>query len=142
MSIRSGEAKTSWRSRRTRRWRSMSNPEESVVEDGVVKTDDPISLTVAAPDAGARRHAPHEPPRQHLFEKRKKVHNKRIDGPFRRFKWLVMFVTLAIYYGTPWIRWDRGPYAPDRSEERRVGKEGRSQRLARPRGTKSAKARS
>src|SRR5690606_33632947 len=50
-----------------------------------------------------------------LFEKRKKVHNKRIDGPFRRFKWLVMAVTLAIYYGTPWIRWDRGPYAPDQA---------------------------
>jgi len=97
----------------------MSNPEEPIAEDGVVKTNDPVSLTVAAPDAGARRHEPHEPARQHLpeklFEKRKKVHNKRIDGPFRRFKWLVMFVTLAIYYGTPWIRWDRGPYAPDQA---------------------------
>jgi cytochrome c oxidase accessory protein FixG len=50
-----------------------------------------------------------------LYEKRKFVHNRRIDGPFRRFKWLVMVVTLAIYYGTPWIRWDRGPYAPDQA---------------------------
>ena len=50
-----------------------------------------------------------------LYEKRKAVHNKRIDGPFRRFKWLVMLVTLAIYYVTPWIRWDRGPYAPDQA---------------------------
>lgn len=50
-----------------------------------------------------------------LYEKRKAVHNKRIDGPFRRFKWLVMVVTLAIYYVTPWIRWDRGPYAPDQA---------------------------
>ena len=48
-----------------------------------------------------------------LYEKHKTVHNRRIDGPFRRFKWTVMVVTLAIYYGTPWIRWDRGPYAPD-----------------------------
>jgi cytochrome c oxidase accessory protein FixG len=47
-----------------------------------------------------------------LYEKRKNVHPKRIDGPFRRFKWLMMLVTLGIYYGTPWIRWDRGPYAP------------------------------
>ena len=54
-----------------------------------------------------------EPPK--LYEKRKAVHPKRIDGPFRRFKWLVMAVTLAIYYGTPWIRWDRGPYAPDQA---------------------------
>ncbi len=26
-----------------------------------------------------------------------------------------MAVTLAIYYLTPWIRWDRGPYAPDQA---------------------------
>jgi cytochrome c oxidase accessory protein FixG len=50
-----------------------------------------------------------------LYEARKAVHNKRIDGPFRRFKWLVMLVTLTIYYVTPWIRWDRGPYAPDQA---------------------------
>jgi cytochrome c oxidase accessory protein FixG len=50
-----------------------------------------------------------------LYEKRKSVHNKRIDGPFRRFKWFVMVMTLAIYYTTPWIRWDRGPYAPDQA---------------------------
>jgi len=50
-----------------------------------------------------------------LYEARKQVHNKRIDGPFRRFKWLVMAVTLTIYYGTPWIRWDRGPFAPDQA---------------------------
>lgn len=56
------------------------------------------------------------PPRPSaLYEKRKAVHNKRIDGPFRRFKWLVMAVTLAIYWITPWIRWDRGPYAPDQA---------------------------
>ncbi|MGZ5131964.1 MAG: cytochrome c oxidase accessory protein CcoG [Croceibacterium sp.] len=50
-----------------------------------------------------------------FYEKHKTVHNKRIDGPFRRFKWLVMAVTLAIYYATPWIRWNRGPYAPNQA---------------------------
>ncbi len=49
------------------------------------------------------------------YQARQSVHPKRIDGPFRRFKWLIMFVTLGIYYGTPWIRWDRGPYAPDQA---------------------------
>ncbi len=52
---------------------------------------------------------------QKFFEKRKSVHPQRIDGPFRRFKWLVMLVTLGIYYVTPWLRWDRGPYAPDQA---------------------------
>jgi cytochrome c oxidase accessory protein FixG len=50
-----------------------------------------------------------------LFARHMTVHPKRIDGPFRRFKWLVMAATLAIYYGTPWLRWDRGPYAPDQA---------------------------
>ncbi len=50
-----------------------------------------------------------------LFEKRTQVHPQRIDGNFRRFKWLVMIVTLAIYYITPWLRWDRGPFAPDQA---------------------------
>ncbi len=53
--------------------------------------------------------------RNRYFEKRAKVFPRQIDGPFRRFKWLVMAVTLAIYYVGPWIRWDRGPYAPDQA---------------------------
>ncbi|WP_443971332.1 cytochrome c oxidase accessory protein CcoG [Sphingobium sp. CR28] len=50
-----------------------------------------------------------------LYEARKGVYPKAVNGPFRRFKWAVMAITLAIYYGTPWIRWDRGPYAPDQA---------------------------
>ena len=50
-----------------------------------------------------------------LYQKRKAVFPKQIDGAFRRFKWFVMAVTLAIYWGTPWVRWDRGPYAPDQA---------------------------
>lgn len=26
-----------------------------------------------------------------------------------------MLITLGIYYLAPWIRWDRGPYAPDQA---------------------------
>jgi cytochrome c oxidase accessory protein FixG len=50
-----------------------------------------------------------------LFEKRRKVFPRQIDGPFRRLKWLIMAVTLTIYYVTPWLRWDRGPYAPNQA---------------------------
>lgn len=50
-----------------------------------------------------------------LYEKRKKIFPKRAEGRFRRFKWLVMLITLGIYYLTPWIRWDRGPFAPDQA---------------------------
>ncbi|MBB5987913.1 cytochrome c oxidase accessory protein CcoG [Sphingobium lignivorans] len=50
-----------------------------------------------------------------VYQKRKAVFPKQVDGPFRRFKWLVMAVTLTIYWVTPWIRWDRGPHAPDQA---------------------------
>mgnify|MGYP003669433150 CR=1 FL=1 len=50
-----------------------------------------------------------------IYEKRKSVFPKAVDGYFRRLKWAIMAVTLAIYYITPWIRWDRGPYAPDQA---------------------------
>lgn len=53
--------------------------------------------------------------RKPLYEARKKIFPKRAEGRFRRFKWLVMLVTLGIYYLTPWLRWDRGPYAPDQA---------------------------
>ena len=90
-----------------------------LVKDGIARTNRPVSSAVADPGAATHRHEPHEPERTHLpeklYEKRQAVHNKRIDGPFRRFKWAMMIVTLAIYYVTPWIRWDRGPYAPDQA---------------------------
>ncbi len=50
-----------------------------------------------------------------LYKKRVKVHPKRVNGLFRRLKWWIMAVTLGIYYVTPWIRWDRGPGAPDQA---------------------------
>ena len=63
---------------------------------------------MASPDDLSGQPAP-------LYEARKGVYPKAVNGPFRRFKWAIMAVTLAIYYGTPWIRWDRGPYAPDQA---------------------------
>ncbi len=50
-----------------------------------------------------------------LFAKRKKIFPKRASGTFRQFKWAVMVFTLAIYYFTPWIRWDRGEFTPNQA---------------------------
>jgi cytochrome c oxidase accessory protein FixG len=50
-----------------------------------------------------------------LYAKREPVFNKRIDGKFRRIKWAVMVACLLVYWITPWLRWDRGPYAPDQA---------------------------
>jgi cytochrome c oxidase accessory protein FixG len=50
-----------------------------------------------------------------LYAKRPRIHPKRAEGRFRRAKWAIMAATLAIYYLTPWIRWDRGASAPDQA---------------------------
>jgi cytochrome c oxidase accessory protein FixG len=50
-----------------------------------------------------------------LYAKRQPVYPKAVDGRFRRLKWLVMALTLTIYYVTPWLRWSRGPYAPNQA---------------------------
>ncbi|MCW3835620.1 cytochrome c oxidase accessory protein CcoG [Sphingomonas canadensis] len=50
-----------------------------------------------------------------LYARRPDVFPRAVDGFFRRLKWIVMAVTLTIYYVTPWVRWDRGPYAPDQA---------------------------
>lgn len=53
--------------------------------------------------------------RKSLYARRKDIFPKAVDGFFRRFKWAIMAVTLAIYYVTPWLRWNRGPWAPDQA---------------------------
>lgn len=50
-----------------------------------------------------------------LYKKRVRIHPKRVNGRFRRLKWWIMGITLGIYYVTPWLRWDRGPGAPDQA---------------------------
>ena len=52
---------------------------------------------------------------QSLYVARKKIHPKRAEGFYRQLKWWVLLVTLGIYYLTPWLRWDRGPGAPDQA---------------------------
>ncbi len=49
------------------------------------------------------------------FAKRKGVYPKAVNGFYRRLKWGVMIVTLTIYYVTPWLRWERGTYAPNQA---------------------------
>ncbi len=50
-----------------------------------------------------------------LYAPREPVFPRRVRGKFRSLKWIIMAVTLGIYYLTPWIRWDRGPNLPDQA---------------------------
>ena len=49
------------------------------------------------------------------FAKQEKIYPKRVWGKYRILKWIAMIVTLGIYYLAPFIRWDRGPNAPDQA---------------------------
>jgi cytochrome c oxidase accessory protein FixG len=80
----------------------------NIHEDSTVADSTPIERLDAQPVNAAKV-------RQPLYAARKKIHPKRAEGGFRRFKWLVMAITLGIYYLAPWIRWDRGPFAPDQA---------------------------
>ncbi|MCC5976275.1 MAG: 4Fe-4S binding protein, partial [Rubellimicrobium sp.] len=50
-----------------------------------------------------------------LYAARIPVFPRRVSGNFRNLKWIIMAVTLGIYYITPWIRWDRGPELPNQA---------------------------
>ncbi|GGH27086.1 cytochrome c oxidase accessory protein FixG [Cribrihabitans marinus] len=50
-----------------------------------------------------------------LYAPREPIFPRRVSGPFRNLKWIILAVTLGIYYITPWIRWDRGPSLPDQA---------------------------
>jgi cytochrome c oxidase accessory protein FixG len=50
-----------------------------------------------------------------LYASRVKVYPKRITGTWRRVKWAILTVCLTVYYAGAWLRWDRGPGAPDQA---------------------------
>lgn len=50
-----------------------------------------------------------------LFERQEKIYPKQVSGKFRRLKWLIMAMTLTIYYLAPLLRWDRGDNAPSQA---------------------------
>ncbi|WP_348540038.1 cytochrome c oxidase accessory protein CcoG [Shimia sp. R11_0] len=54
-------------------------------------------------------------PAPSLYAAREPIFPKRVNGAFRNMKWIIMAVTLGIYYLTPWLRWDRGPSLPDQA---------------------------
>jgi cytochrome c oxidase accessory protein FixG len=50
-----------------------------------------------------------------LYAPSKRVFPQSVSGTYRRIKWVLLVVTLGIYYVLPFIRWDRGPHAPNQA---------------------------
>ena len=51
-------------------------------------------------------------PEEPMYASRVKIHPRKVSGTFRTLKWAALIVLLGLYYGAPWLRWDRGPDAP------------------------------
>jgi cytochrome c oxidase accessory protein FixG len=64
---------------------------------------------------GVDAHAVNSKAARALYKKREQIHPKLAHGFFRNLKWAAMAVLLAIYYVTPWLRWDRGLGRPDQA---------------------------
>jgi polyferredoxin len=50
-----------------------------------------------------------------LYAPGKRVFPQSVSGTYRRIKWVLLAVTLGIYYMLPFVRWDRGPGAPSQA---------------------------
>jgi len=70
--------------------------------------DAPLSSPLAPSAPASADEAP-------LYVPRKKIYPQAVKGGLRTIKWIVLAVTLGIYYLLPFIRWDRGPNAPDQA---------------------------
>ena len=73
--------------------------------------DAPAEAGVATEDARSFKELKEDP----LYADRVKIYPKAVSGLFRRIKWAALIVLLGLYYIVPWIRWDRGPNAPDQA---------------------------
>ncbi|MDQ7017970.1 MAG: cytochrome c oxidase accessory protein CcoG [Robiginitomaculum sp.] len=59
--------------------------------------------------------AVNKPEHRELYQKRIPIYPKLAHGTYRKIKWAFLFILLGIYYVVPFIRWDRGPGAPDQA---------------------------
>jgi len=50
-----------------------------------------------------------------LYVAHQKVYPQSVSGRFRNLKWALMAFCLGVYYFLPFVRWDRGPNAPDQA---------------------------
>ncbi|OYW42970.1 MAG: (Fe-S)-binding protein [Azorhizobium sp. 12-66-6] len=71
----------------------------------------PAAKTHATPPAAPDIDADDAP----LYAARRAIYPQSVHGTFRRIKWIVLIVTLGIYYFLPFVRWDRGPDAPNQA---------------------------
>jgi len=63
----------------------------------------------------SRAQAVNDAEERKLYQKREPIYPKLVHGKFRAAKWIFMLAALGAYYFLPFLRWDRGPDAPDQA---------------------------
>ena len=81
------------------------------MDSALAKDDKQAHVGVPVEDAKSFKEQKEDP----LYADRVQIYPKAISGLFRNIKWTVLTVLLGLYYVIPWIRWDRGPTAPDQA---------------------------
>ncbi len=56
-----------------------------------------------------------ETPKYVLWETHNKIHPKSVNGRYRSVKTWLLYALLGFFMILPWIRWDRGPDAPNQA---------------------------
>ena len=72
----------------------------------------PTPILAAEGVARSEAEASNSAANRKLYAARMPTYPKEVEGRYRNLKWVMMALTLSIYYLVPWIRWDRGPNAP------------------------------
>jgi cytochrome c oxidase accessory protein FixG len=88
----------------------MIEPAAGTVSLDKVQADSPELARLVAAAEVVSPPPPHE--EGPLYAARKQIYPQRVSGTFRRIKWAVVLITLGVYYLLPFVRWDRGPFAP------------------------------
>ncbi|HLO79094.1 MAG TPA: cytochrome c oxidase accessory protein CcoG [Magnetospirillum sp.] len=52
---------------------------------------------------------------KHFYASSGTIHPRSVHGTFRNLKWAAMGILLAVWHLAPFLRWDRGPGAPDQA---------------------------
>ena len=101
-----GDEVCAWQPRRARDRRRSRGRRHASLADVV---DEAVRTSASTPPASD------EPDDRRRSMRRQEIYPQSVAGTFRRIKWVMLFVTLGIYYLLPFVRWDRGPNAPSQA---------------------------
>ena len=62
----------------------------------------PVIVAGALP----RRSSPEQEQEREIYEVRKKIYPRAVHGWFAGWRWFLVFLTQAIFYGLPWLQWN------------------------------------